>query len=92
MEKLLEQLCTSLISNMTTTKLSKPKVLFIVGPTTSHKTALAIKLANQFNGEIINADAFQVYKMMTIGTNAPTNRELRQAKFHLNQCINIDEE
>lgn len=75
---------------MTTTK--KPKVLVIVGPTTSHKTRLAIMLANKFNGEIINADAFQVYQGMIIGTNAPTKDELNQAKFHLNQFLEITEE
>ncbi len=68
-----------------------PKVLVIVGPTTSHKTALAIKIANTFNGEIINADAYQVYKDMIIGTNAPTKSELQQTQFHLNQFIEITE-
>ena len=66
-----------------------PKLLVIVGPTTTHKTKLAIEIANKFNGEIINADAFQVYKDMQIGTNAPTKIEKNSAKFHLNQFISI---
>ena len=70
---------------MTNTKL--PKILVIVGPTTSHKTHLAVEIANRFDGEIINADAYQVYSDMSIGTNAPTKNELKSAKFHLNQFI-----
>ncbi len=48
-----------------------PKVLFIVGQTASGKTALAIALAKQFNGAIINADSRQVYKKMNILTAKP---------------------
>lgn len=48
-----------------------PKILFIVGQTASGKTALAIELAKQFNGAIINADSRQVYKKMDIITAKP---------------------
>ena len=75
---------------MTNTKL--PKILVIVGPTTSHKTHLAVEIANRFDGEIINADAYQVYKDMSIGTNAPTKQELNSAIFHLNQVISLTDE
>ena len=68
------------------------KIIVIVGPTTSHKTKLAIWIANKFNGEIINADAYQVYHDMSIGTNAPTTEELSSAKFHLNQTISLKDE
>ncbi|MBQ6279985.1 MAG: tRNA (adenosine(37)-N6)-dimethylallyltransferase MiaA [Mycoplasma sp.] len=68
------------------------KIIVIVGPTTSHKTKLAILIANKFNGEIINADAYQVYRDMSIGTNAPTTEELSSAKFHLNQTISLKDE
>ncbi len=44
------------------------KVVVILGPTASGKTALAIKLAHEFNGEIISADSRQVYIGMDIGT------------------------
>ena len=47
------------------------KVIVILGPTASGKTNLAIKLAKQFNGEIISADSRQVYKHMKIGTDVP---------------------
>ena len=69
-----------------------PMIIVIVGPTTSHKTKLAIKIANKFNGEIINADAYQVYSDMSIGTNAPNKNELNSAKFHLNQFISLKDE
>jgi len=45
-----------------------PKLLVILGPTSSGKTKLAIEIARQFNGEIISADSRQVYKGMDIGT------------------------
>src|SRR3989338_8606784 len=44
------------------------KVLVIVGPTSSGKSALAVELAKKFNGEIISADSRQVYRGLTIGT------------------------
>lgn len=50
---------------------SLPKVIFIVGPTASGKTALSIILAKKFNGEIVNADSRQVYKEMDIATAKP---------------------
>jgi len=69
-----------------------PMIIVIVGPTTTHKTKLAIEIANKFNGEIINADAYQVYSDMSIGTNAPNKNELNSAKFHLNQFISLKDE
>ena len=48
-----------------------PKVIFIVGPTASGKTATSIFLAKKFNGEIVNADSRQVYKEMDIATAKP---------------------
>ena len=44
------------------------KMLVILGPTASGKTSIAVKLASQFNGEIISADSRQIYKGMDIGT------------------------
>lgn len=45
-----------------------PKIIAILGPTASGKTALSLKLAKEFGGEIISADSRQVYKYMDIGT------------------------
>ena len=57
--------------------------LFIVGPTATGKTRLAVSLARRFNGEIINADSRQVYRYMDIGTAKPTPEEQKQALHHL---------
>lgn len=51
------------------------KVLVIAGPTASGKTALSIKLAHYFNGEIISGDSTQVYKELAIGTAKITDAE-----------------
>lgn len=45
------------------------KLIVILGPTASGKTNLAIKLAKEFNGEIVSADSRQVYREMNIGTD-----------------------
>lgn len=65
-------------ANYTMTK----TLISIVGPTAIGKTALSIKLANDFNTEIISADSRQFFKEMQIGTAAPTPSELAQAKHH----------
>ncbi|MFO0764560.1 MAG: tRNA (adenosine(37)-N6)-dimethylallyltransferase MiaA [Patescibacteria group bacterium] len=49
-----------------------PKILAIVGPTASGKTSLGLLLAKRFDGEIVNADARQLYKEFSIGTGKPT--------------------
>lgn len=54
-----------------TIPLQKPKIIAVVGPTASGKTALAIELAKNFNGEIISADSCQIYRGMDIGTAKP---------------------
>lgn len=52
------------------------KLIVILGPTTAGKTALSIKLAKKFNGEIVSADSRQVYKEMDIGTGKITKKEM----------------
>ncbi|OGG02731.1 hypothetical protein A2W14_02275 [Candidatus Gottesmanbacteria bacterium RBG_16_37_8] len=56
----------------------KKKFLIITGPTATGKTALAIKIASQFNGEIISSDSRHVYQGMDIGTgkDIPPNSPL----------------
>lgn len=60
-----------------------PPVLYIVGPTATGKTQLAISMAQQLGGEIINADSRQVYKYMDVGTAKPTQEERAQIPHHL---------
>ena len=55
--------------------LDKIKTIVIVGPTASGKTDLSIKIAKEFNGEIISADSMQVYKGLEIASAAPTQEE-----------------
>lgn len=50
---------------------TKPKVIVIVGPTGSGKTDLAIRIAKQFDGELIAADSRTVYRGMDVGTAKP---------------------
>lgn len=59
-------------SNLISTTTKQPPIVVIVGPTASGKSALAIKLAKAFNGEIICADSRTVYKNMDIGTAKPS--------------------
>jgi tRNA dimethylallyltransferase len=67
----------------------KPKVIVVVGPTGSGKTKLAIKLAKCLNGELINCDAFQVYKEIKAGTAQVTKKELNGVKIHLSATVSI---
>lgn len=64
-------------------------LLVLAGPTASGKTAAAIKLAKAFETVIINADSRQFYKEMSIGTAAPTPKELHEVKHHFVQHISI---
>ena len=63
--------------------LAKPKLIVVLGSTATGKTGLAIKLAKQFNGEIVSADSRQVYKEMTIATAKPTKKEIKSVPHHL---------
>lgn len=66
-------------------------VLFVVGPTASGKTALAVALAERFGGEIVNADSRQFYRGMDIGTAKPTPEERARAIHHLIDVAEPDE-
>jgi tRNA dimethylallyltransferase len=59
------------------------KVLILVGPTASGKSALAVKLAKKFNGEVISADSRQVYRGLNIGTGKIANLEMAGVPHHL---------
>jgi tRNA dimethylallyltransferase len=68
----------------------KPKVVVIVGPTASGKTALSIELAKRINGEIISSDSMQIYKDMDIGTAKVTKEEMQGIKHYLVDCVSPD--
>jgi tRNA dimethylallyltransferase len=60
----------------------KPIVLFVVGPTASGKSALAVALAKKLGGEVLSADSMLVYKGMDIGTAKPTKKERGGIRHH----------
>lgn len=66
-------------------------MIALIGPTCSGKSSLAVELAKKFNFEIINCDAFQVYKELNIGTAKPTIEERKSVKTHLYDCISIND-
>lgn len=61
----------------------KTKIIVLAGPTAVGKTALGIKLAQAFNGEIISGDSQQVYRQLDIGTAKASKAEQEQALHHL---------
>ncbi len=58
-------------------------MIILAGPTAAGKTALAIKLAEQLNGEIISADSRQIYQGLDIGTGKPGPEEMARIRHHL---------
>lgn len=72
--------------------MEKPRITVIVGPTAVGKTAVAVKLAENFGGEIVNADSMQVYRMMDIGTAKPTADELSRVPHHLIDIVGPDKD
>lgn len=69
---------------------SKPKVIAVVGPTASGKTALSVEIAKEFGGEVISADSMQIYKGMDIATAKPTADEMQGIKHHLVDFLPTD--
>ncbi len=63
--------------------MSKLKVIAIVGPTASGKSALGIFLAQKICGEVVSADSRQVYKGLDIGTGKVTKKEMAGVPHHL---------
>ena len=64
----------------------------LIGPTAVGKTDLSIRLALQFNCEIISVDSMQVYRFMDIGTAKATSDERRRVSHHLIDIVDPDED
>ena len=64
----------------------KPRILAVVGPTASGKTALGVELARLYNGEIVSADSMQIYKGMDIASAKPDESEKQGIPHHLNDA------
>lgn len=65
-------------------------MLVICGPTATGKTELAIACAVRLGGEVVNADAFQVYRHMDIGTAKPTAEQRALVPIHLIDYVEPD--
>jgi len=67
-------------------------LIILTGPTTTGKSAVALELAEQLDGEIINADSMQVYRHFDIGTAKPSPEGRRRVPHHLIDILRPDEE
>ena len=67
-------------------------IICIAGPTASGKTALAVELAKELNGEVISCDSMQIYKRMDIGTAKPTIEEMQGIPHHMIDVAEPDED
>ena len=73
----------SMAGNPTKARSDRIKVGFIVGPTGSGKSAIAMMVAERVGAEIVNADSRQLYAGMDIGTAKPSREERRRVPHHL---------
>jgi tRNA dimethylallyltransferase len=71
---------------------AQPPVIAVVGPTGSGKSDLAVDLALELDGEVINADAMQFYRGMDIGTAKITAAERKGVPHHLLDILDVTEE
>ena len=67
-----------------------PRLVIIQGPTATGKSDLAVRLAEQLNGEIVSADSLQVYRGMVIGAAAPGSDLMARVPHHLIGIVEPD--
>ena len=67
-------------------------ILCIAGPTASGKTALAVELAKELDGEVVSCDSMQVYRRMDIGTAKPSPEEMQGIPHHMIDVAEPDED
>ena len=67
-------------------------IICIAGPTASGKTALAVALAKEFNGEVVSCDSMYVYRRMNVGTAKPTTEEMEGIVHHMIDVADPDED
>jgi len=65
------------------------KLIVIVGPTSSHKSSLALKIHQLTGYPLVNADAFQVYKEINVGTNKMDQQTIKETPVYLMDCVSI---
>ena len=66
--------------------------LYLVGATGTGKSSLAISIAEKLGGEIVNGDAFQIYKGIEIVTDSPKQTALDQTRHHLYGALELNED
>jgi len=66
-------------------------LIVLVGPTASGKTSLALRLAEEFHGEIISCDSVAVYRELEIGTAKPTREERARIQHHMIDVVSPDQ-
>lgn len=59
------------------------KIVAVAGPTASGKTALALKIAERFDGEVVSCDSMQIYRHMDVGTAKPSIEEMERIPHHM---------
>ncbi len=67
-------------------------IICVVGPTASGKTALAIELAKELDGEVVSCDSMQIYRRMDIGTAKPTREEMQGIPHHMMDIVEPTED
>ncbi len=68
---------------LTLARENEGRLLAVVGPTASGKTAVAVELAERLGGEVVSADSVQIYRGFDVGSGKPTADELDRAPHHL---------
>ena len=68
------------------------KIICVVGPTASGKTALAVELAKFTDGEVVSCDSMQIYRRLSIGTAKPTVEEMQGIPHHMIDVCEPDED
>jgi len=71
---------------------NQSSIVVIAGPTASGKTAVGLKLAEQFSGEIVSADSVQVYRYLDVGSAKPSPEERSRVPHHMIDVRDPDEE
>ena len=67
-------------------------IVCIAGPTASGKTAFAVAMAKELNGEVVSCDSMQIYRRMDIGTAKPTADEMQNIPHHMIDVAEPDED
>lgn len=67
------------------------KIICVVGPTASGKSALAVRLAEELCGEVVGCDSMQLYRGMDIGTAKATKEEMHGIPHHMLDILEVSE-